>query len=237
MGSIGGAVALIINAFLMYRERRRSDLAVSIQESFDCSVFQLEWNDVAVRRRPPGQQVVLAAARYDGGREYNWYPDTETLVRPLDVVVCQQSNVGWGAPVHRAWAWSVVATGTCVVIALTIVAIVANLSTAQIVNGLVVPFSALAWECAEMVRQHRASAIEKEDIQDQLLNDWHAALALTLVITEERCRRYQDGIAGVRRRNAQTPDFFDKRLRGRNERAMRTTATDMINQARKAGLA
>jgi hypothetical protein len=39
VGSVGGVVLLFANGLLMYRERRRVSLAVSVQEFFDCSVL------------------------------------------------------------------------------------------------------------------------------------------------------------------------------------------------------
>ncbi|WP_157180029.1 MULTISPECIES: S-4TM family putative pore-forming effector [Rhodococcus] len=237
VGSVGGLVLLFINGILMYRERRQIDLAVSVQESFDCSIFDLAWNDVAFKHRPSGQQIARAADRYSGSRTRNWYPDTGTLQRPLDIVVCQQSNVGWGAPVHRLWAWTVLAITVFFALVIATLWWVAGLEAGAGFGALVAPFTPLAWEAFEMVRQNFESAAEKEDTQSRILEDWDLAMSGHAVPTEGRVRHYQDAIAGIRKRNAQVPDWFDKRLRSRNERAMRTTADDMIAQAQRAGLA
>lgn len=237
VGSIGGVVLLFANGLLMYRERRRVGLAVSVQESFDCSVFNLAWNDAAVRQRPSGQQIAQAAERYTGSRARDWYPNTGTLQRPLDIAVCQQSNVGWGAPVHRAWAWTVIGASVLIAAAVATGWWVAGLGPGRGFGALVAPFLPLLWEAFEMGRQNFESAAEKEDTQSLILDDWNSAMSGGSGLTESRCRTYQDAIADIRKRNAQVPDRFDKRLRGRNERAMRTTADDMIAQAQRAGLA
>ena len=237
VGWIGGVVLLFANGLLMYHERRRVGLAVAVQEAFDCEVFRLDWNDAAVRRRPAGQEIARAAARYNGSRSRNWYPDTGTLQRPLDIAVCQQSNVGWGAPMHRAWAWTVSALSVLVAASLAAGWWVADLGVGEGTSALVAPLLPLAWESFEMVRQNFESASEKEDTQALILEDWATAMSGTAALAESRCRAFQDAIAGIRKRNAQVPDWFDKRLRVRNERAMRTTADDMISQAHRAGLA
>ena len=234
-GAVGGFALLFVNGLLMYQERRRVDLAVAVQEAFDCSVFGLEWNDVVVRAHPSGQQIAQAAERYLGSRARDWYPDTGSLHRPLDIVVCQQSNVGWGAPVHRAWAWTIVGLSVLVSWFIAITWWAVGLSGWTGFSALVVPFLPLAWEAFEMARQNFESAREKEETQSLILDDWQKALAGSVVLTETRCRRFQDCIAGIRKRNAQVPDWFDKKLRVRNERAMRTTASDMISQAQRAG--
>lgn len=237
VGFVGGGVLLFVNSALMYRERRRTDLAITIQETFDCSVFGLEWNDVLVRQRPPGQQIAQAASRYSGSRIHDWYPKTGKVRRPLDILICQQSNVGWGAPVHRAWAWTVVVTATVVSAIVAVVWWAADLSVWGGFDALVAPFLPLAWEAFEMVRHNFESAREKEETQGKILDDWAGVLAGRKVMDEDRCRAYQDEIFGIRRRNARVPDWFDKRLRARNERAMRTTAEDMITEAERAGFA
>ncbi|WP_408068683.1 S-4TM family putative pore-forming effector [Williamsia herbipolensis] len=237
VGWVSGVLLLFLNAAFMYRERRRVALAVSIQEAFDCQVFGLEWNDTAVRDRPPGQEIAKAAARYTGSRDQNWYPNTGSVRRPLDVAICQQSNVGWGAPVHRAWAWSLVCASFILGVAIVATWLVSGLGFSAGAGAFVAPFLPLAWELTEIIRQNFESAAEKETTQRVILDDWANAVAGAVPLQESRCRRYQDAIAGIRKRNAQVPDWFDNRLRSRNERAMRTTAQDMVSEASRAGLA
>lgn len=236
-GWLSGVLLLFVNAALMYRERRRVALAVSVQEAFDCKVFRLEWNDTVVRRRPTGQEIAKAAERYTGSRDRGWYTVSGTVQRPLDIAICQQSNVGWGAPVHRAWAWTVVGTSLLVFVLLTSAWLLSGMGVAAGAGAFLAPFLPLAWEAGEMVRQHFESAREKEDTQRLILDDWAKAIAGTSPLTDSRCRRYQDAIAGTRTRNAQVPDWFDNKLQSRNERAMRTTSADMTADAHRAGLA
>jgi hypothetical protein len=231
-----GIAALFGNGLLMYRERRRAELAAAIQEDFDCTVFQLPWNDIVTRRHPTGQQIASAAERYTGGRTHDWYPETAGLQRPLDILVCQQSNMGWGAPVHRAWAWVLVGSGAALAVVLAAVWSGASLDAKDGLNDLVAPFLATFSELFQNTRENFESARSKEDCHEQLLSDWDAALAGAR-LTDQRCRGFQDAIAHVRQQNAQVPDWFDRRLRTRNERAMRTTAADMISRAKRAGLA
>lgn len=235
IGVLAGVTLLFLNGSLMYRERRRSALAVAIQEDFDCLVLQLPWNEVLLRRRPTGQEIVSAADRYDGDRTKDWYPSTGMLLRPLDIAVCQQSNVGWGAPVHRVWGWMVVCLIVTLAVAQAAIWSVAGLSSTDGLDALIAPFLATYWEAIEMSRRNFESARQKEACQAQLLEDWAAAMAGNQ-LTDERCRRYQDAIARIRQQNAQVPDWLDRRLKTRSERAMRATADDMINQAARASL-
>lgn len=237
VGTIGGVLLLLANAALMYRERRCTATALSVQETFDCSVFQLPWNDLSVRRRPSGQEIARAAERYEGDRIHNWYPDTGSAQRPFDIVICQQSNVGWGAPVHRAWAWTLVGLSMAWAIFIAAFWTAIGLSALRGMDALVLPFLPLVWEAFEVSRSSFESARDKEEVQTKMLSDWASGLDGSVPLTEARCRGYQDEIAAVRRRNARVPDWFDHRLRHRNERAMRTTAVQMLAEAHRFGRA
>lgn len=236
VGTVGGLTVLVLQALVTWRERRKVSLASAIQEQFDTNVCQLPWNAVVVRHRPNGQEIARAAVRYKGKRTRDWYPDTGRVVRPLDILICQQSNVGWGIPVHRIWSWTLVGATTAGVVVLGLVWRAASLSPSGGLDAIVVPFLPVAWEVFEHVRTNLASARDKDDIQQLMLEDWNAATTGGPLPTVERCRLFQDQIVRIRRTNAHVPDWFDRALRAKNERAMRTTSHDMVEAAKRAGL-
>lgn len=236
VGTIGGLLVLLLQILFTWQERQKILLASSIQEQFDTSVYQLPWNEVLVRRRPNGQEVVRAAARYTGGRSKNWYPLTGPIIRPLDILICQQSNVGWGIPIHRIWGW--ILSG-CVVIGFVILGLIwhaASLSFMRGLDAMVVPFVPVLWEVLEHIRTNFASAKDKDELQQLLLTDWNGALNGSALPTIDRCRLFQDQIVIIRRTNAHVPDWLDRSLRKKSERAMRTTSHDMVEDSKRAGL-
>ncbi|MEB3023566.1 S-4TM family putative pore-forming effector [[Mycobacterium] crassicus] len=236
VGTVGGLAALVLQALVTWRERRKVSLASAIQEQFDTEVYQLPWNSVVVRHRPNGQDIARAAARYKGDRTRDWYPDTGRVVRPLDILICQQSNVGWGIPVHRIWSWTLAGAAIAGVLVLGLVWKAASLSPSGGLDAIVVPFLSVMWEVFEHVRTNLASARAKDEIQQLMLDDWNTATTGGQLPTVERCRLFQDQIVGIRRTNAHVPDWFDRALRTKNERAMRTTSHDMVAAAKRAGL-
>jgi hypothetical protein len=89
----GGGVLLLIFSFVGANiEKRKRLLAVAVQEDFDTGVFRLRWNSIELNRPSP-LVVAKAAARYDGGREKNWYGDTRGTHRPFDVLICQSTRI------------------------------------------------------------------------------------------------------------------------------------------------
>lgn len=236
IGTAGGILLLFLNAAAAHLQQRRSEFAASVQEAFDCDIFQLNWNDTLLLRRPSGQEVALVAERYAGSRHRDWYPDVGEVLRPLDVLICQQSNVGWGAPVHRYWAYVIAGIAALFAGILICLWAVLNIPFDRALGIFVAPFLPVIWEAIEMSVKNFVSAREKEETQALILRDWDQSMASGKIPPLSRCRSFQDAICLLRRRNAQVPDWFDKALRNRNERAMRTSADEMIEQAKRAGL-
>ena len=107
VGVIGGVIVLALSLTAGHRQRATGDLAVAIQEKFDTLVFQIPWNPLCVRHLPTAHEVASAGDAYEGTRTRVWYPDTADTPRPLDIVICQQSKLGWGPSVNRRWALAV----------------------------------------------------------------------------------------------------------------------------------
>lgn len=235
VGGVGGLVVLLGSVVAARRERRLVNLAVSVQEEFDTTLFQLPWNPMCVPHRPTGQEVNEAAARYAEGRTRDWYPDTGTVHRPLDVLICQQSNLGWGAAMHRKWFGAVTGAGLVLVAALAAVWAGLGLDAATGLNALIIPFTPVAWEAMQEAMRHYDAAQDKGAAQQLLLGLWRTSL--TTDIHESQVRETQNAIAQMRRENAQVPDWFDTRFRDASERTMRATADDLAEVAARHGKA
>ena len=151
VGSIGGALTFLFSVLGSDREKRRRKEAAFVQEEFDTYVFDLPWNDFAADRPSP-TLIAEAAARYTDGRTHDWYPDTDPVVRPLDVLICQRSNLGWGSSIHRFYA--AVLSGVLVLLAVAgvVIALVIGLSFAHALIALLIPLLGPARELIELIR-------------------------------------------------------------------------------------
>ncbi len=91
IGVGGGVLLLVLSIVGGDLERRKRHQAAAVQEEFDTNVFQLPWNDLD-GARPSPTVIAQAAARYDGGRDKNWYPDMEGTHRPFDVLTARAAT-------------------------------------------------------------------------------------------------------------------------------------------------
>ncbi|MCO4239814.1 S-4TM family putative pore-forming effector [Pseudarthrobacter raffinosi] len=234
VGATGGALTFLWSVLGSSREKRRRREAVSVQEEFDTNVFDIPTNEFAIDRPSP-TLIAEAAARYKGNRTKDWYPDPRPVARPLDVLICQRSNLGWGSSVHRYYAACLTAGLLALIFSGFAVAAVAGLSMVDALVAVLVPLLSPARELIEAIRANHDSADMKAKAESKVLRLWQRGLEDHGAITAEDCRSVQDRILQIRQTNAHVPDWLDNLRRSRNETVMHESAQHLIEDAIQHG--
>ncbi|GAA4704267.1 S-4TM family putative pore-forming effector [Nocardioides conyzicola] len=234
VGTIGGAVAFLWSVLGGGREKRCRKQAAFMQEEFDTYVFDMPWNNMAAEHPSP-TLITEAATRYRGNRTKDWYPDTAPVARPLDVLICQRSNLGWGASIHRLYAAILTGLLVTLVLAGTAIALIANLNATEILTVLLVPLLGPVRELIEMIRNNRDSADTKTSTENKVHNLWQRGLEPSGQVTIKDCRAVQDQILSIRQTNAHVPDWLDNLRRKRSETLMQQSAVHLIEEAVQHG--
>ncbi|MFF9841605.1 S-4TM family putative pore-forming effector [Streptomyces sp. NPDC013740] len=235
IGGLAAAFGFTVSVFGSSREKRKIKEASSVQELFDVSVFELPWNDVLIER-PPSSVVNEAAKRYKAGRLSNWYADTGAAPRPLDVVMCQRTNLGWSASAHRAWAAVVVGFGFIVFAYSTLLSIFVASSFAGALVGFYVPLLPTLKEVVEIWRLNMESVATKQKAEGKAQALWRRAIDQKRSPEESECRQLQDLILMSRQANALIPDWFYWLRRASGEQVMSMSMGDFVEEATGAGL-
>lgn len=235
IGLVGGVITFVFSLLAGARERRAVKDAAAIQEEFDTYVFDLPWNDLAAERVDT-TRIAIAASRYRGNRTRDWYPSTDPVARPLDILICQRSNLGWGAAVHRIYAAVLIGVLVTLVAAAIALAWWANLTFADALAAVVVPLLAPTREIFDLVRANRDSEDIKRKAEAKIAALWRRAITCQGIVDTADCRAVQDRVLTIRLSNAHVPDWLDKLWRSHHESAMRDTAEHLVEEAQKAGL-
>jgi hypothetical protein len=236
IGFASAVILLLISIAGSAREKRKSKEAASIQEEFDTSIFQLPWNSV-LSDRPTNGLIVEAAHRHDGRSLENWYSDTGPLPRPLDVLVCQRSNLEWGVSIHRRWAAAVMTAIITWIFGIVLICSTLHLSFPSSIFAVVTPLLPTFREFIEMWKSSMDSVRAKEKAESKVSDIWESALSTRRLPPVRPCREVQDRICSIRQTNAIVPDWFYKAFRDKSEKVMRVSVADYVDKARTAGLA
>ncbi len=236
VGGGGGLIVFFASFVAESIEKRKRLQAAATQERFDTRVFQLPWNSI-LARRPPAASVAQAADRYDGGRDRNWYDSTGETHRPFDVLICQATNLGWGASMHFYWSCVLLIIGVFLLTVILGIWVLAGLTLADALTILLVPSLAPFKEIVSLVKSN-VDGYKTKEATERTLNDlWESGLSGGRIVTETDVRQLQDRILIFRQDNAYVPDWFDKIFHQKNEAAIRSSVSDRVAQAERSGMA
>lgn len=236
IGIITGAALLILGVVGGSREKRKVREAASVQEEFDTQLFGLPWSDM-LTERPTPSTIAAAARRYDGPSVEDWYPDTASAARPLDVLICQQSNLGWGVALHRAYAATLIGALIVLLVLAGLVGGLLGLSVWDTLVAVYAPLLPVFRELAEMTKAHFDSAQAKASAESKIAGLWRRGLDTPGTVNVADCRAVQDCLLTTRRTNASIPDWFNRLRQNTHEANMRATAQHLVAEARQRGLA
>ncbi|MET7990288.1 S-4TM family putative pore-forming effector [Amycolatopsis sp. NPDC005232] len=236
IGLTAAVLLLIIGILGANWEKRRSQDAAAVQEEFDTQVFILPWNEMAADHPSP-TLIAAAERRYSGESLKDWYPDTSAVARPLDVLICQRSNVGWGASLHSLWATILSFALTLIIASATALGIFLNMPIAEALATIFAPLIGPARELIDMIRGNIENSRSNSTLEGKILNAWRRGLENPESVTETDCRRIQDRILSSRQLNLSVPNWLHNKRRESLEYSMQSSAKQLIEEARDHGLA
>ncbi len=236
---IGGVAALAMGTWVSVaelRERTSIGQAASIQEHFDTGLFQLRWHDF-LADRPSEWAITEAAGRGSLDGLADWYrPKTiSSIVRPLDVLICQRANLDYGVSLHTSYARSLAWMLGAGIVGAFAAGGVLGYSVWNFVFAIAAPLAPIVVTAVNEIQAHLTSASNKESAEAKVADLWRRGLAEPNEITDDECRAAQDCILGFRKTNAQVPEWLYNRSRERNEAVMLATCSALVEEAIRHG--
>jgi hypothetical protein len=236
----GIIVALSDLLWLTPWQKRLRDTAARVQESFDCDVLVLPWNDVKAGRRPDPELVREQADKYQKWAVKmppitNWYaPAVDELPLHVGRVACQRANCWWDSKQRRRYAaWIIAAVGVACILVLGLA-----LRTGLTIEGFVLKVAApLAPAILLGVRQFTeqldaASRLDRlKEHSERLWSDALSGESSGLITM--RSRGLQDEILDNRRKGPLVFDWVYKRLQRNYELQMNHGVTELVAEAKQ----
>jgi hypothetical protein len=208
--------------------RRQLRQAVVLQEMFDTQVFRLPWNS-GLSDEPVLHAEVRRLARRlrSGGKRersilLGWYDTTGDLAYPLDVLVCQEQNVGWDLRLRDRYRLLVGVLLTLWITAGAAVGILGNLVLEQLLLSWYFPsLPALAIGCEVFADQTEIVAQKRRltHVLGRILGDRSdkPAAERDSRQTVQAARQVQDGIFVCRLLTPRVPNLVYSLFKNRDE--------------------
>lgn len=221
-------------------QKQLRESAAKIQESFDCDVLQLPWNDFKVGRHPDPEQVKEQADKFSKASLNlpplaNWYaPAVGEL--PLEVarIICQRSNCWWDSKQRRRYAIWVITGVVFAIISVFGLGLIGELSVEKLFFAIIAPLSPAIILGTRQFSEQMEAANRLDRLKEYAEWLWSDACCQTPVAElTARSRALQDEIFENRKRSPLVFDWIFRRLRNDYEAQMNHGVEELALEAKQ----
>jgi hypothetical protein len=205
-------------------------LGAALQEKHDTRLFSLSWNGGVAGPRPTEETTHRLARRCkERPRLADWYPDVDGALDGVDILLCQRANVVWARQDHCQYRRLLTAITTGWFVILTLIGIVAGLSSGDAWVHLYLPSVPAFLLAGDVIHAHRRAERAKQGLEEQVE-------ALTLGALDgnppssQDLRATQDGLYVTRREAPQVPRTYYRLVVRDREEDMRAAADALVKR-------
>lgn len=229
-----GALVAVAQWLAGFVERRHVQAGANVQEQFDTSVFPLEWNPL-LGDKADAEDVARVAERFRGNPALlaDWYAVPDGLPRPLDVLICQRSNLRWDSTLRYAYSNTIVVGLVTLFMATIGMGIVQDLSLEEFIFALLPSAGAFVFG-ADAACSHRRHAASQRELKRRVEAVWSDATKRPRKVQDKQLRSIQDRIHHLRTSAPLVPEWFYWWHRDAYELQMRLAVDRMAQEAEAA---
>ena len=221
---IGAAWALLSEIFLRRFEAESIKKAATVQEQFDVELFGLPWNEILVGKKVTSELIQSANRNFRDHRETlkNWYADTSSFPYPLNVLICQRSNIVWDWRLRREYGYFILLSTIALLIGGIIFGLILHIGLFDYLTGIFIPQFAAIHLGIDVSRNQIMLANDKEQ-KENVVNDLiEKGLGNPDSISVAQCREIQNFIYHSRVIGSLVPDLYYNRLKEQYELDMQS---------------
>jgi len=232
-------ISILCKALLTPWQKKLQTDAAKIQETFDCDVLGIKWNEIKVGQYPAPELIKKYSDKYRSEKMptvRDWYPiEVADLPFYIGKVICQRSNCWWDASLRRQYA-NIVVTGLVIICVIAIVlALKKNLGLVDFVLNVIIPFFPAILFGHQQYHDHKETANRLDSIRAHFESLWQDILSgsLSKKRLEEKTRCLQNEIYDNRRNSPLVFDKIFKMLRNDYEKQMNHAASEYVSEAKE----
>ncbi|HEY4788138.1 MAG TPA: S-4TM family putative pore-forming effector [Bacteroidales bacterium] len=213
----------LITVFLInFFENRIIKNAATIQEQFDTTIFNLDWNKFLAGNKVSTELIVNAArkCKIEKNTLENWYGNLNEISHKTSILLCQRSNLVWDWRLRRYFAWTIIISLLLLIGIDIFIGYYIKVSFPDFILGMFLPsIPAFIMGIRETI-EHFEIANNKEKLEVQITNLLDIAIDQNQNISDVDLRQIQDKIFDLRKKGTLIPDWWYKWLKGEFEEDM-----------------
>lgn len=202
--------------------------AAKVQELFDCSVYNMEWNRFNSGGKPDANFIQDNFKRYipDSTRKIeNWYDiDLNGLSRERAILLCQETNLWYDSNLREKFK----SLALSILIAMALISFIISMVTKQgaglMTMYLFAPLLPAILFTLKIYQENDKAVTAAKDLKEAVL----ALKQSTNPLSMADLRKVQDKIFCSRKDNSLVPEWFYRKKRPKLEEGMKINALDSI---------
>ncbi len=217
--------------------KKLRDSAARVQELFDTKVLGIDWNDIAVGKKPDPELVHEEAQKHglDEAKKAGlkkWYPVIiDTVPEIFGIVISQRANVWWDCKMRRKYAYFIRVVLVSIALGLIGYGLYEKKDMFEFLAFIVAPLASTYVFGYRQMMEHTDAADRLDKLKDLAEKVWSDAVAgKDFAALKIKCRTLQDQIFDHRKRNPPVFDFLFKWFRDGNENLMNKGAEALISE-------
>lgn len=210
----------IFNHFI---SQYRTD-AAKIQELFDCSAYEMSWNNIEIGKEPNQELINEFSNQYveiPDSPLTDWYPfEIGSMDKQQAILTCQKTNLYYDASLRRMYKNIALIVSIATFIILIATSIGKNISLPSFIVYVLAPFFPILILTFKIIFEHGKSIKSASELHDRVnvVNPYNAP-------SMEQLRSIQNKIYCHRKDSPLMPDFFYNKKRKKLEDSMHRNAT------------
>ena len=202
--------------------------AAKIQELFDCSVYNIEWNRICSGKKPTQETInkycrIFKSSGSPLSKLRDWYPVELSKQPPLKaIVLCQKTNLNYDTAVRTRFKKKVLIIASITLLVLVLLSLIRNISFRDFISQVVASFLPVFVLTAKIIIDQNKTLKNSEELRiniESLLEDEDN-------ITLKEIRSIQDKLYNSRKDSALIPEFFYMKIRDELELEMHHNAAN-----------
>jgi len=238
-----GLFLTLLDIFWLTPWRKKiQDVAARIQESFDCDVLDLPWQELKAGKKPDDELIKEHADKYDRHNPNdesieNWYSaKVDELPIYMARIACQRSNCWWDAEQRRYYARIFIVSILIIFMVFLFLAILTKSSLENYIISIIVPLSPLLLLGIRHYLEQKEASSRLDSLKEHASSLWDEALSgKSATDMTARSRVLQDEILENRRKTPPVLDVIYQHLRSKHEKQMNYCIEKLVLEAKRKG--
>lgn len=238
-------VTLLGILYLTPKQKELQKTAATIQQLFDCELFQMNWQDFNIGLQPNRETIFRENAQYKKNPSYpklarnlrDWYPIAiGELPLPLARLVCQRTNCWWDGELRRQYSGWIITILSILAVTILLIGLIGGLTLEKFFLVVVAPLAPALTLGITQYRENMQAASTLDRLRDKAEETWSRTLRQheTPEALYTASVQLQDAIFDNRAHSPLIFNWFYNWLRDEKQESMNQGAEALVQEARKA---